>query len=355
MKVLGPKASLKDCYEVYKTLKSGWWTKGPKVAELEERFAKFVGKKYAVAVDSCTSALTLALRVHEVRGEVVTTPMTFASTALAPMYCGLKVRFSDIDPDNLCLDPKKLRIRPNTGAVIVVHSHGNQADIAGIRSKFKGLIIEDNAHCGGMAAEDGVCEGDIQCWSFQSVKVWPAGDGGMITTDDYEIYKKLKPMTWCGIKETTWDRETGKGYNWDYVIDSLGYKCYMNDIIATLVLSKMDRIEKMNQRRRDIAFYYDTHLDIDPCDLPACSGTYQYYTIKTEYRDQVADKLREAGISTSVHFKPLSEHPFFKRCIIDPLPVTDRVWKQLLTLPIFDGMTNRQVRYVVKKFNEIVG
>jgi perosamine synthetase len=176
----------------------------------------------------------------------------------------------------------------------------------------------------------------------------------MITTDDEEIYKKLKPMTWCGIGETTWDRVGKRGYSWDYEITTLGYKKYMNDITATLVLSKMGKIRLMNARRREIAFMYDNGLNIDYIDFPCPSETVQYYTLKVDNRDKIANYLSAKGISTSVHFKPLSEHPFFKKCIKQPLPITDRVWKRLLTLPVYDGLTDKQVRYIIRSFNEAV-
>ena len=186
--------------ELLEVLDSGWVQFGAKTLEFEKKFAEFVGVKYAIATNSCTSALDLCLKVHGIKGgELITTPMTFVSDAIVGEWNGMDVTFCDIKRDTLCLDPEALHITEQTKAIIAVDSHGVLADFRGIKDKLKKLnredilVIEDAAHA--MYADGAGKGGDIAVWSFQAVKTMPIFDGGMITTDNEEIYKKLRPMT----------------------------------------------------------------------------------------------------------------------------------------------------------------
>ncbi len=334
--------------ELLETLDSGWFGNGPKVREFETKFAEYVGAKYAVAVSSCTAALDLCLMVAGIEGgELITSPMTFVSSAIVGEWHNMDVTFCDIDPDTLCLDPSKLKISPKTKAIIAVDSHGRLADIQAIRAKFDGLIIEDAAHA---CYTPGAGQGDLTCWSFQAVKTMPIGDGGMITTNNEEYYNKLKNegLTWLGVVKSTWER-LGKAYTWDYDIKNLGKKYYMIDILATIGLGQLRRLEETNQRRRDIqAKYNEAFKDIKEIKIPVHSHTVQYYTMQCENRDGLGEFLSENGITTSVHFKPLSEMTYYKKCVKDPLPNTE-VWKKLLTLPVHNALTDAEVDYIIYK------
>lgn len=339
-------------------LQSGWWGEGPKVAELEKEFAKKVGAKYAVATNSCTSALDLVLWAwkemgHKLKGkELITTPMTFVSDAIVGEWHDMDVTFADIEEDSLCIDPETIKVGPKTGVVIAVHSHGRLANIPAIRAKLlDGLIIEDCAHA--MFTPGAGRWGDVAVWSFQAVKTLPAGDGGMITTDNEEMYQLLRSLKWLGVEKSTYQRAGAKKYAWDYDIVRSGIKAYMNDLTAVLVLGNLARIDQMNARRREIQGMYDKAFsEVSEITVPKYSDTVQYYTMQCMRRDELSEYLAGKGIATSVHFKPLSEMTYWRKAVKQELPVTDVVWKTLLSLPCHDALTNRQIRYIINCVKE---
>ncbi|MFA6524258.1 MAG: DegT/DnrJ/EryC1/StrS family aminotransferase [Candidatus Paceibacterota bacterium] len=351
--VLRPTIDEQTKKELLEVLDSGWWGFGPKTQEFEKEFAKYVGAKYCVGMNSGTSALDLCLKVYNIKGgELITTPMTFVSDAIVGEWNNMDVTFADIDPDTLCLDPKTLVITPETKAIITVDSHGRLADIKGIREKFKGLIIEDAAHA--MYTPGAGKDADITIWSFQAVKSLPMWDGGAITTNDEAIYKKLRTLTWLGVEKSTYDRVDKKKYTWDYdITQSQGIKAYMTDVQAVVGLGQLRRLEKTNARRREIeSLYNEAFKDMSQIKIPMHSHTVQYYTMKCENRNELSEFLADNGIATSVHFKPLSEMTYWKKAIKRPLPVTDKVWLKLLSLPVHNALTNEQVNFIISKVKE---
>ena len=199
---------------VTETLRSGWWALGPRVAEFEERFARYVGAGHAVAMNSATMALQLTLEASGIdRGEVIVPALTFASTALAVVNAGFEPVFADVDEDTLCLDWADVReqVTVETGAVIPVWYGGA---VAPPPAGFDLLFIEDAAHAAGSA---GVGKLGPACWSFQAVKNLATGDGGMVTTDSAELAATLRRLRWCGIDRSTWDRENRNrgSYAWE--------------------------------------------------------------------------------------------------------------------------------------------
>lgn len=348
--VLAPTISEQGIKDMEQVLRSGWWGYGPKTKELEVKFAEYVGSKYAVATNSGTAALDLCLKAHNIKGgELITTPFTFVSDAIVGEWNGMDVTFADIDEDTFCLDPDKVNITKDTKAIITVDSHGRLADIDGLRKKFKGLIIEDAAHA--MYTPGAGKKADIAIWSFQAVKSLPAGDGGMVTTNDDEIYKKLRTLTWLGVEKSTYERADLKKYSWDYNISqSQGIKAYMNDLTAVIVLSQLERLGETNAKRRAIqSVYNEAFRDVKQIQIPTYSHTCQYYTMKCERRDELSDYLADNGIATSVHFKVLHEMTYWRKAMKRPLPVADRVWKQLLTLPVHQALKWKEVEYIISK------
>ncbi len=347
--------------ELLEVLDSGWVGNGPKVLEFEKAFAEKVGAKYAVATNSATSALDLCLKAYGIKGgELITTPMTFVSDAIVGEMNRMDVTFADIDPDTLCIDPDSIRINPETKAIIAVDSHGRLADIDTINLVCEKadrpdiLVIEDAAHAcytpgAGMHA-------DITVWSFQAVKTLPIFDGGMITTNDEAIARKLKTLTWLGIEKSTFDRVSSKGYSWDYEIDHTGIKGYMTDVQAVIGLGQLRRLEEMNEKRRSIQHAYNSAFDgHEWFTKPLWSHTVQYYTPNWTDRDGLHSFLAENGISTSVHFKPLHETKYWAKGNKNGLPVTDSVWKTLLSLPVHDSMTQDDVDHIIGKVFEYYG
>ena len=296
-------------------LKTGWIGLGPKVQELEEKWAKFTGAKYAVATNSCTSALDVAVRLVSLPDPVKVSAFTFVSSALAPLNAGYKIRFIDIDKKSLCT-PK---------ADIQVMYAGNQ---------FGEGIIYDMAHSGGAKHK-----GKISCWSFHAVKNLPAGDGGMITMNDKNLYERAKALAWCGIDKSTFQR-SGKKYSWDYDIKEAGLKAHMNDITAVIALEKLKTLKKDNQYRKKLAETYNKFLP-KWIERPFKSETWHLYTIKVPDRDGLMDYLAEYGIGTGLHYKPLYKYPMFKQ---KNLLVTEKVFNEIITLPLHLNLTEEDIK-----------
>lgn len=336
--------------ELLEVLDSGWWVYGSKVQEFEKEFAKYVGAKYAVATNSATSALDLCIKAAGITGgELITPAFTFVSDAAIGEWNGMDVTFADINPRTFLIDIDSLVVTPETKVIIAVDCHGRLADIAGIRKKFDGLIIEDAAHA---MYTPGAGKGDMTVWSFQGVKTMPTGDGGMITTDNEELFKKLKPLSWLGIEKYTYDR-VGQKYTWDYDIKiGNGIKAYMIDLTAVIGLGQLRRLDKTNARRREIQKKYNEAFEgHEWFRAPEFSFTVQYYTPEWRDRDGLSEYLGERGIHTSVHFKPLSEMTYWKRAVKRPLPNTDEVWTKLLTLPCHNALTDEEQDFVIKCVN----
>lgn len=333
--------------ELLEVLDSGWVMFGKKTIEFEQEFAKYVGAKYAIATNSATSALDLCLKVYGIKGgELITPAFTFVSDAIVGEWNGMDVTFADINKRTFCIDPDSLVITQETKAIIAVDCHGRLADIDGIRKKFNGLIIEDAAHA---MYTPGVGKGDIVVYSFQAVKTMPIFDGGMITTNDEEIYKKLRPLTWLGIEKLTYERVNAGKYSWDYDIRTgNGIKAYMTDVQAVIGLGQLRRLDMTNARRREIQKKYNEAFQgNDWFTAPEFSFTVQYYTPFWKDRDGLSEYLGEQGIHTSVHFKPLSEMTYWKKAVKRPLPNTE-VWKNLLSLPCHNALTDEEQEYIIK-------
>lgn len=341
--------------ELLEVLDSGWVGNGPKVLEFEKMFAEKVGKKYCVMMNSATSALDLCLKVYNIRGgELITTAFTFVSDAIVGEWNDMDVTFADIDPRSLCIDPESIDFNYFTNrAIIAVDSHGRLADVKRIKERFPdALVIEDAAHA--CYTPDAGKYADITVWSFQAVKTMPIFDGGAVTTDDEEIYKKLKTLTWLGVEKSTFDRVGKKGYSWQYDITQAdGIKAYMTDVQAVIGIGQLRRLDSMLERRRAIQDRYNKAFEgFDWFKAPEYSFTVQYYTPEWRDRDGLCTFLADNGISTSVHFQPLSETTYWKKAVKNPLPVTDKVWKSLLSLPCFNSLKDEEIDYIISKVYE---
>jgi perosamine synthetase len=360
IRLLRPTYDDQTCQELIGVLKSGWTSFGPKVKEFEDAFAKKVGKKYAVATNSATSALDLCLKAYGITGgELITPAFTFTSDANVGEWNNMDVTFADIDPVTFCINPNALRLGDDTKAIIAVDCHGRIADIEGVRDQIafynqqtgkniKPLIIEDAAH-----ALPGTGKGDIVVYSFQAVKYMPIFDGGMITTDDEHIHDELRKLTWLGIEKNTFDRAKGGTYDWDYdIVRGDGIKGYMTNVQAVIGIGQLRRLDALLEKRQRIQARYNEAFRKFPWfKEPAYSETVQYYTPRWQRRDNLGKFLAEAGIHTSVHFKPLSEMTYWKKAVKYPLPGTE-VWKDLLSLPVHDALTDEEQQYVIDKVIE---
>ena len=236
---------------VAEVLRSGWIGLGPKTAEFEKKFAEFVGTTYAVAVNSCTAALDLALKLLDVNHghEVIVPTMTFVSTAHCVAYRLAMPVFADVDPHTLSLDLEDVRrkITSRTRAIIPVHYSGRPIDLDALKEIAGGIpIIEDCAHATGARYKGRSVGsiGDIGCFSFHAVKNLAMGDGGALTLNNEPWMQRSKRLRWLGIDKGTWDRTaTDKSYWWQYFVDEIGLKCHLNDIAAAIGLVQLRRLE----------------------------------------------------------------------------------------------------------------
>lgn len=340
---------------------TGWIGLGPKTKLFEEKFADYIGVKYAVATNSCTASLHLAMKVMGVEGnEVITTPMTFVSTNHSILYnSGIPV-FCDICPDTLNIDHEKIEklITNKTRAIVTVHYGGHACNmnvIKEIARKHNLVVIEDAAHgCGGEYEGKKLGSlGDIGCFSFHAVKNLATADGGMITTNDKEIYEKLLKLRWVGITKDTWSREDkDQRYSWYYNVEEVGFKYHMNDINAAIGLVQLAKLDWMNDRRREITQKYNKAfavldwIETPPLKSYAKSACHNY-VIKTKERDKLNIFLKDKGITTGVHYIPNNHYDMYKNCRGET-PVCEEVWLKLLTLPLFPDLTDEQVDIIIE-------
>ena len=372
LKVLGPIGDKSDIDSIGEVIESGWWGKGPKVEEFEQEFAKLVGAKHAIAVTSNSHGQDLVMKAMGFKGiDVINPAMSFVATAQIPLWNGCTSNIVDVDSVNLNITANEIEKwkKPNSEVCIAVNMAGIPAPIDEIRKVFGGFIIEDCAHS--CYTEGAGTKGDVAVWSFQAVKTMPIGDGGMITLNDDKLAKKIREMLWFGVT-STWSRAADKsgtrpGYAWDYQVDKLGYKYYMIDIIASLGLSQMKKLPTFLNTRRHIQERYNKELH-PLIERPAYSDTVQYYCARlpqkiTDYfdgvaysyigRDQLIDYLASKKIHTSVHFKPLHLYNLLK----DDnkiLPISEREWVKLISLPCHNGMTDEDIDYVIYWVNKFI-
>ncbi len=358
-----PSCGDEEIEAVTRVLRSGWWGLGPETEAFEAEFAKFTGARYAVAVNSGTAALELAAKATGLTGGIVVVPaLTFVSTGLAMQHAGNLVVFADIDEKTLCIDwtdayEKACEFEDGNWGIVPVWYGGTVRVPPGpVREAF--TVIEDCAHAAGSAFAGAF--GEAAAWSFHAVKNLAAGDGGMVTTDSEDVAKELRRLRWCGIDRSTWDRDKDSrvGYGWDYDITGDGEKAHMNDLTAALGRVQLKHLSERNAGRRAIARMYNAEFDgLDWLSTPAVSdesSTHLYVVrVAAGRRDQLIQHCISNGVSAGVHYKPINTYTalFGKRhdleCGQSATPVTDRLWKTLVTLPLFPAMTNEQIQRVI--------
>ena len=357
--VFRPYHNDKEIKYLKEVIDSGWWGLGPKTAEFEQKFAEYIGTKYAVALNSATAALHLALMCIDVKNaEVISPAMTFVSTNHAILYNGGIPVFCDIEPENLNVTAENISklITSKTKAIVVVHYGGYACDMDPIMELAKDhnlYVIEDCAHaCGGRYKEKMLGTiGDFGSFSFQAVKNLSTGDGGMLITDNEEWAERLKKLRWVGISKGTFDRGAGNSYDWFYDVTELGYKYHMNDIAAAIGLAQLEKLEWMNDQRRywsdryREAFSAYTAIKCPPVKeymLPACHN----FVIKALNRDEIRQRLNENGIASGVHYYPNQLFEMYKKYYRE-LPVSERIWKELITLPLYPDMNEKEFKLIV--------
>lgn len=347
---------------VEQVLRTGWIGLGPKTAEFEREFAAFVGAPYAVAMNSGTAALHLALLVAGVGpgDEVIVPSLTFVSTVAVALYVGATPVFADVEPDTLCISIQDVasKITAKTKAIIPVHYGGHPCDMDELHALAREhdiAVIEDAAHACG-ATYKGRRVGtlsELTCFSFHAVKNLTTGEGGLITLAREDWDRQLRQLRWMGINKDTWQRtrEDGGAYAWQYSIEQLGYKCHMSDLMAALGLVQLRRLSELNQRRREIVAMYDQGLaDVPWIQLPVqrdyVQSSWHIYAIRLTRRDQLIAHLKTNDVAPGVHYYPIHLYQYYQPWRT-ALPVTEREWQRLLSLPMHPRLSDDEVYRVI--------
>ncbi len=345
---------------VAEVLKSGWLTHGPKTTEFEQLFADYLGVKQAIAMNSCTSALFLALVANNIRGDVLVPSFTFVASANAIVTAGAKPVFVDIHYHDCNVDAAALEssLTPETEAIMIVHYGGQLCEmdaIAAFAETHHLLLIEDSAETiGGLY--DGKKSGSwgIGCFSFFPTKNITTGEGGMLTTSDAAFANRVRMLIGHGIDKTTLQREQD-ARPWFRAATTAGYNFRMSNILAAIGVEQMRKLDWMNQARRDHSAYLRDNLsDIDEIDLPVENArarhVYQMFTLKVKNgrRDALVADLVNQGIGASVHFDPpVHLHPAYAAYQTCDLPITEQVARQIVTLPMFPQLTRPQLDSII--------
>lgn len=363
-----------DIQAVVGALRSGWLTTGPKVPEFEEAFATAVGARFAVAVSSGTAALHAAAFAAGIgpADEVITTPMTFAATANCVRYQGGMVVFADVHKDTLNLDPAKVEalVTPKTKAIIAVDFAGQPSDmddLNALASRHGLTVIEDAAHALGAT-----CRGrrvgalaDLTTFSLHPVKHITTGEGGMVTTDDPDMAARLRMFRTHGITTEFRQRET-EG-SWFYEMTELGYNYRLTDFQSALGLSQLSKLEEWVARRRAIAARYTAAFAALPeIETPAVlqdrEPAWHLYVIRLNLdrlrvgRSELFRALRAENIGVNVHYIPVPWHPYYQSLGYKKgeWPVAEGAYERMISLPIFPGMTDRDVEDVIAAVEKVI-
>ena len=364
-----------DIRAVVDVLKSDYLTTGPKVAEFEKTVADYVGAGYAVAVANGTAALHIACLAAGIgKGdEVITTPITFAASANCVLYCGGTPVFADIKKDTYNIDPEDIerKITEKTKAIIPVHYTGQPCEMDAIHEiarKHNLVVIEDGAQVisGEYKGKKVGALSDMTTFSFHPVKPVTTGEGGAVTTDNEELYEKLKLFHTHGItREPRFMENAGMPVNngaWYYEQLELGYNYRITDIQCALGISQMKKLDRFAEHRRKLAAKYNELLaDCDnviiPYQHPDCLSSWHLYMIQVpaDIRKEAFDKFREAGIGVNVHYIPVYKLPYYQKHGYADVccPNAEEFYSRAITLPLYADMTETQAEYVAKVTKEI--
>lgn len=358
-----------DINAVVDSLRSNWVTKGPKTVEFEKRFAEFVGAKHAIAVNSCTAGLHIALEAAGIGAgdEVITTPMTFVASANVAIHTGATPVFADIDPGTMNIDYTRIeeKITARTKAIIPVHIAGlpcQMDEIMEISRKHGLFVLEDAAHAvytqykGKMVGSIG----DATAFSFYATKNLMTGEGGMVTTNDDDLADKMRVYSLHGMSRNAWNRYSAKG-SWFYEILYPGYKYNMTDVQAALGMTQLAKLDSMQAAREAITQRYNEAFSQlpeleTPVDRDYARHARHLYIIRlnleklTIDRAEFIERLKEENIGTSVHFIPVHLHPYYAETYgykHGDYPQAESVFERTVSLPLYPRMSDQDVQDVI--------
>lgn len=365
-----PSIGEEEIAEVVEVLRSGWLTTGPRVRQFEEAFAAHVGARHAIAVNSGTAALHLALEAVGIGpgDEVILPTYTFAATGEVVTYQGARPVLADCRPDTFNIDATTIEplITAKTKAIMPVHIAGQPCDmdpVTELASAYRLHVIEDAAHAlpAGYKGKMIGAIGDLTAFSFYATKPITTGEGGMVTTTRDDYAARMKQMSLHGLSDDAWNRYTDKGH-WYYEILDFGFKYNLTDLAAALGIQQLRRSDDFYKRRREIArMYSEGFSDLETCAIPheADYGTHAWHlyilqlnpAAVTGGRNEVIRSLGKQGIGTSVHFIPLHLHPVYRKRFgyrHGAFPIAERIFERAISLPIYPGMTDADVGRVIE-------
>jgi len=369
-----PAISEEEIAAVADTLRSAWITTGPKTKRFESEFAQYLGAPAALALNSCTAGLHLALITLGIGpgDEVITTPMTFCSSVNVIEHVGARPVLADIVPDTLTIDPMRVAeaITPRTRAIMPVHYAGHPADMAPlleIARQHDLYVIEDAAHAlpASYRGQRIGTIGDLTAFSFYATKNLTTAEGGMLTGAP-ELIERARLLSLHGMSHDAWKRYDASG-SWYYEVVEAGWKYNMTDIQAAIGLVQLQRLPTMQQRRREIvaryneAFGQDDALQI-PTERPDAESAWHLYVLRlnldrlTVDRARFIEELRTRNIGTSVHFIPIHLHPYYRdKYGFQPedFPVAYREYQRLISLPLHPGLSDDDVQDVIAAVKDV--
>lgn len=372
IQVLKPFFRVKETLsEIEECLEKGWTGMGFKTDQFENEWKKYTGFKFAHFLNSATSGLHLAVKVHKDNGEweddseIITTSLTFVSTNHAILYENLNPVFADID-SSLCLDPKSVEnsITKKTKAIIYVGIGGNARNYHEIRSicdKHNLILILDAAHMAGTCWKDtGLQVGlDADCavFSFQAVKNCPSSDSGMICFNSPDLDKSARRLSWLGIDKTTFDRYTESTYKWKYDVSELGFKYHGNSIAAAMCIVALRYLDRDNERRRFLSSLYDQALSCNDSIERIIHSEYIYssrhlYQIALDNRDAFIENLSKKGIYCGVHYLANHQYSIYKK-FKSNVVMASKYSLSLVSLPLHIGLTDQDIAYISNAINSL--
>lgn len=374
-----PEIGDEEISEVIDSLRSGWVTTGPKAKRFEELFGEFLGDTnlHCVSVNSATSGLHLALEALDIGpdDEVIVPTHTFTATAEVVRYLGATPVFVDVNPHsfNISVDSFKAAISSKTKAVMPVHFAGlscEMEEIIAVARSHHIHIVEDAAHALPTTCNKkliGTLNSDATIFSFYANKTMTTGEGGMLVTRDKDVADRAKQMRLHGISRDAFDRFTSKKPSWHYEVVAPGFKYNLTDIAASLGIHQLKKVEKFQKRREEIADFYNDQLKELPMTLPAMplSGdvhSWHLYVIQLNQglsisRDRFIELMYENGIGCGVHYIPLHLHPYWRdtyNLTSEMFPVSQRIYEQSVSLPIYSKMTDEDMQRVVSTVAKIL-
>ncbi|OPY80452.1 MAG: UDP-4-amino-4-deoxy-L-arabinose--oxoglutarate aminotransferase [Syntrophorhabdus sp. PtaU1.Bin058] len=363
-----PSIGSEELEEVRKVFETGWLGMGSQVIEFENMMKDYLGARNVVTVNTGTTALHIALDAYGIGpgDEVITPSLTFCAGIQSVISLGATPVFCEVDPDTLNIDIADMekRITPRTKAIMPVHYCGYACDmdrLLGITRNKKIVVIEDAAHAFGSVYKGKKIGsiGDATCFSFDPIKNFTCGEGGAVALSDDNIAEEIRRKRVLGISKDSWQRQK-KAQSWYYEVVTQGYRYHMSNINAAIGIAQLRKLDRFIARRKDIAERYnDAFRGIEGIrmlkwELREMAPFMYIIRVAGDRRDEMMDFLASKGVASGVHYIPNHLQPFFSRYSTE-LPATEKVWKEIITIPLFYDMTDDDAALVIRSVKEFFG